>query len=440
MNDAIIELEAYQQALLEAEKVGDFKEICQAKANLSLAFYSTGKLDEALRIIDEAIEIAEQENDKTSLASYLGKRGVILFESDDFIKAQECFLRVLDFAEEIGNNAYKCDALGNLGLILASTGDPAGSMEKLNEALSVARQMGDSSRELTQLGNVGHTYLQVANIEDAIKTYTLAVQIAKKIGDRKSEAGYLNNLGVLYNNISQYDSLIKVFEQVLKISTEVDDKKLESNALQYLTKGCFAKGDTALAIQYARRALELMNELETPADPSPIKDILITCLIKEERFSDALDEIKKELDNVRFEKNKERELVLLGQFADTFYQIGELDKSLDAYQLALNLSVRLQRKILEGRLAGRLGAIYADLGERERSNQYIDRAIQVAEKEKDLQTLAEQYFLRALNYKETGQTNEAINDCHKSIGIFNKIGLIAQEQQAQNLLTELQTK
>ena len=440
MNGVITELEAYQQALLEAEKAGDIKEISLAKANLGMALYSTGKMDEALRITDDAIEIARRENNKTSLASYIGKRGVILFESGEFIKAQECFLTVLDLAEEIGNYAYKCDALGNLGLILASTGDPAGSMGKLNEALAIARQIGDHPRELTQLGNIGHTYLQVANIDNAIKTYTLAVQIARGIGDRKSEAGYLNNLGVIYNNISQRDLLIKTFEQVLAISIEIDDKNLTFNALQHLAKGRSAKGDTRQAIQYAQQALEILNELESPIDQTTIKDILTTSLIKEERFDEAIDEIQKDLEKARLVKNKNQELILLGKLADTFFQIGDLEQSMSMYQHAIGLSVRLQRKLLEGRLTGRLGAIYADLGDYELSNQFIDRAIQLADSEKDLQNLAEQYFLRALNYQQMDQFREALDFCHKSIDIFSKIGLTDQIQQVQVLLTELQSK
>lgn len=416
----------------------DLKEISQAKANLGMEAFLVGNLDEALRFIDEAIETARQENDTTHLTSYLGKRGVILFEMSDYVKAQECFLSVLDLAEKTGNQGFKCDALGNLGLILASTSDPAGSMKKLNEALSIARQMGDSSRELTQLGNIGHTYLQVANIEEAIKIYTLAVQISKKIGDRKSEVGYLNNLGVIYNNISQYDLLIETFEQVLEISTEIDDKNLEFNALQHLAKGNFVKGETGAAIQYARRALDLLSALHPTKNQDAIKDILITSLIQEEHFDEALDEIQKDLEKARLNEDKNRELNLLGKLADIYFQIGELEISASVYRQGLDLAVRLQKKLLEGRLAGRLGALYADLGEHELSNQYIERAIRLAESEKDLQTLAEQYFLRALNYNEMGRLDETFEDCHNSIDIFKKIGLIAQAQEVQGFLTDLQ--
>lgn len=225
----------------------------------------------------------------------------------------------------------------------------------------------------------------------------------------------------------------------MEISTEIDDKNLTFNALQHLAKGSFIKGETEAAIQYARRALELLNALKSPTNQNAIKDILITSLINEERFGEALDEIQKDLEKARLEKNKNRELILLGQLADTLFQMDDLRQSVNVYRLGLDLAVRLQKKLLEGRLAGRLGALYADLGEYEQSNQYIEKAIQLAESEKDLQTLAEQHFLRALNYQEMGQLDETFKDCHNSIGIFKKIGLIAQAQQVQNLLTELQT-
>ena len=438
MIGAKIDLETYQQSLVSAEKEGDLSSIGQAKINLGMALFSMGRFDDALRIVSEAIELARQENDNTSLASYIGKQGVILFESGNFIKAQQCFLMVLELAGKIENDAYKCDALGNLGLIFASTGNPVGSMEKLNEALAIARQMGDHSRELTQLGNIGHTYLQVANIDDAIKTYTLAVRLAQKIGDRQAEAGYLNNLGVVYNNISLRDPLIKTFEQVLAISGEIKDKNLKFNALQHLAKAQFALGDSKLAIKYARQALEILDEMDSQIDRTAIRDVLIPSLIKEEHFTEAIEEIKAELEKVRLGKDKNRELILLGQMTDTYFQSGNLDQSMSVCINALNLAVRLQKKFLEGRLAGRLSAIYADLGEIELSNQYIDRAIKLAETEKDLQNLAEQYYLRTLNCQQTGLIREAVNSCHQSIDIFLKTGLANQTIQAQKLLTELQ--
>lgn len=438
MIGAKMDLETYQQSLVSAEKEGDLSSIGQAKINLGMALFSMGRFDDALRIVSEAIELSRQENDNSSLASFIGKQGVILFELGNFVKAQECFLMVLDLAGIIENNAYKCDALGNLGLIFASIGNPVGSMEKLNEALTIARQMGDHSRELTQLGNIGHTYLQVANIDDAIKTYTLAVRLAQKIGDRQAEAGYLNNLGVVYNNISLRDPLIKTFEQVLAISGEINDKNLIFNALQHLAKAQFSLGDSKLAIKYAYRALKILDEMNSPIDRTVIRDVLIPSLIKEELYTEAIEEIKGELEQVRLGKDKNRELILLGQLADTHFQSGNLDQSKSVCLEALDLAVRLQKKFLEGRLAGRLSAIYADLGEIEQSNQYIDRAIKLAETEKDLQNLAEQYYLHALNYQQTGLISEAVDSCHNSIKILLKLGLPDQTFQAQTLLTELQ--
>ena len=438
MNDSVIEPERYRQSLVEWEKGRDPKEIGKSMINLGMATFSTGKLDEALIIVDKAIEIARQANDTASLASYLGKRGVILFEMGKFEKAQECFLSVLDLADKTGNQAHKCDALGNLGLILASTGDPEGCMEKLNEALAIARQMGDSSRELTQLGNIAYTYLQVANIRESIRIYTLAIEISRKIGDRKSEAGYLNNLGVIYNHISQHDLMIKTFEQVIEISTEIDDKNLTFNALQHLAKGSFIRGEAEATIQYCRQALDLLPALKSTPNQRTIRDLLITSLIQEEHFREALDEIQKDLEKARLDEDKERELILLGQLADIYYQTGELQHSVSVFRLALDLAVRLNSKFLEGRLAGRLGALYADLGDYGQSTQYIERAIRLAGSEKDMQTLGEQYFMRALNYREMDQLSDACNDCQQSIAIFKKIGLISQAQQVQNYLADLQ--
>lgn len=233
--------------------------------------------------------------------------------------------------------------------------------------------------------------------------------------------------------------MIKTFEQVLEISNRIDNKNLKFNALQHLAKGSFAKEDHRSSIQFARQALDLLNELETPMDQTEIQDVLITSLMNEEIFNEAIAEIQTGLKKAKFAQDKNRELTLLGQLADAQFLSDDLDASLHSYQLALDLSVKLQKKLLEGRLSGRLGAIHADQEEIELSNKYIDRAINLAETEKDVQNLAEQCYLRALNYRQTGQDQQAIEFCNRSIEIFSKTGFSVQTQEARNLLKLLQS-
>lgn len=348
-----------------------------------------------------------------------------------------CFLQVLALADSIGHEAYRCDALGYLGLILTSTGDLVEGMSKLNEALAAARRVGDVRRELVQLGAVGHTYLQVANVDDAARTYLLAVQLAKRIGDRQAEAGCLNNLGVIYHNISQYEAMLDTFAQVLQISEAVGDQQLSFNALQYLAKGKLAQGDSRSAVEYARRALDLMRTLGAWGERGAVQDIFISSLVREERFQEAVDEIQAELGQSLLEDDREHELVLLGQLVDVYYQQGDLAASASAGKQALDLAAHLQHHLLEGRLAGRLGAIYADGGDLETSEHFIARAIELAEGEQDLQTLAEQYYLRALNDQQSGQIQGAAGAGRRSLQVFSRIGCTAQVRQVQAFLSEL---
>ncbi len=372
-----------------------------------------------------------------SLAASIGSQGVVFFEVGDFARAQECFLQVLALADSIGHAAYRCDALGYLGLILTSTGDLVGGMSKLNEALAAARRIGDPHRELVQLGAVGHTYLQVANVDDAARTYVLAVQLAKRIGDRQAEAGCLNNLGVIYHNISQPEAMLNTFAQVLQISEAVGDQQLTFNALQYLAKGKLAQGDSRSAVEYARRALDLMRTLGAWGERGAMQDIFISSLVREGRFQEAVGEIQAELGQSPLAVDRERELVLLGQLVDVYYQQGDLAASASTGERALDLAVQFQRRLLEGRLAGRLGAIYADWGDLETSKQFIARAIELAESEQDLQTLAEQYYMLALNAQQSGQIQDAADAGRRSLQVFSRIGCTAQVRQVQAFLGEL---
>jgi len=392
-----------------------------------------------LNELDAAIELAQQNEDRSELASLLGKKGIALYEAEEYPQAQACFDSIMEVAGCTRNDGLKVDAQGYLGLIQAKTGNLPSGIRMLNEALNLARQSGDQQRELIQLGNIGHTYLQVANLDSAIKIFSMAVELARVVGDCQAEAGYLNNLGVIYHNISQREMMVRTFEEVLRLSEAIGDQNLQINALQHLANESLAKGDGRQAIQYARRALDILRHLTSPVDSTAIKDTLIAALITEEAFQDAIQTINEEIVQARTNQYPERELILLGQLADLRFQMGDLDQSLEIYQQALDLSIRLQRKILEGRLAGRLGAIYAERGEFGLSNQYIDRACALAESEKDLYMLAEQYYLRSLNCYQMGQYQDAAELSQKSLGLFAKLGLDTQAQFARELLAEIES-
>jgi len=69
--------------------------------------------------------------------------------------------------------------------------------------------------------------------------------------------------------------------------------------------------------------------------------------------------------------------------------LGNLKGAISSYKNALEFAVRLQQRTAEARLLGRIGAVYADVGELENSNDYLQRSMSLSKRIEEHQLTAE---------------------------------------------------
>ena len=125
--------------------------------------FTSGKVKASLETLDQAISLAEEQGNQLYKASVLGKKGVILLESDQLDLPRQCLEEVLSLAERIENPELKADALSNLGLVSTASGDPGTGLLKQQEATILTRETKNPRRIMNHLGLLGHAYIQLAN-------------------------------------------------------------------------------------------------------------------------------------------------------------------------------------------------------------------------------------------------------------------------------------
>ena len=126
-----------------AKKVDDKKAFNSFFNLLLIASSHLGMMEDVLSLIDEAMEIAEKEEDADRKLTLFISRGNTYFELDKLEEAKEAYLDGLEISIRLQDFELKTRILGRLGAIEADLNNLDKSIEYSKEALEVAKKVGN---------------------------------------------------------------------------------------------------------------------------------------------------------------------------------------------------------------------------------------------------------------------------------------------------------
>lgn len=129
-------------------------------------------------------------------------------------------------------------------------------------ALAAAEKLANPALQGHSHRNLGQAFRLLGDEQQAMEHFELAQQLYDELGDRADQARNLSHIVAL---IQSGDPPGQAKEQALKaleLSTQVGDPELEAAALNNLACSHSMGGDQAAAIQFAKRALALLGEID----------------------------------------------------------------------------------------------------------------------------------------------------------------------------------
>jgi CHAT domain-containing protein len=196
-------IERFEQASRLGEVAGDVE--IDAKVLQGQAFVRSGRWDEAERVLDDAISLAEKRQDRFRQASALHNLGMSHLLRSRFDAALPYFERVLSF-NEFDSYTLHATALTNAAMCSARLGEFDRAVTALQRAVRMHEERG-ASRYLQQaLGELGNTYLLSGRLEDGIPYLLRAVQVAKESQVTQDTAIWTASLATAYIELQNWDS------------------------------------------------------------------------------------------------------------------------------------------------------------------------------------------------------------------------------------------
>jgi adenylate cyclase len=221
----------------------------------------TGKLDEGLAMMKQALSEFHDQNNVNYLhlsfylADLLLERKADLGQAAELVENAITIARRIDHAKSIGNGQRM------KGQILWRKGDSSTSMKLLKEAEQTYLSLGSKSDLASLYILIGVVARSMGNIPMAIDFLNESIKIAGRIGSKKLQAIAHNNLGIYYHFLGDIKSGLASYERNLTLRNEIGDER--GTAIAYGNIGIIYNqtGDYDKAMEYYRKAQDILEKV-----------------------------------------------------------------------------------------------------------------------------------------------------------------------------------
>jgi putative nucleotidyltransferase with HDIG domain len=223
-----------------------------------------GRMAEAVKAYETAIQAAERDAERGVLAEALRRLGVVHHHRDQPDLAGKLCQRSYQTATEIGDSVLAAEALN----ALAGFDFESGSIEAAREKFYRALELGGASAELR--GRTEQNLGILANIQGALAQalahYQRSLGAFESIADDRGCAIAYHNLGMVSADRELWDDADRYFSRSLQISEAIGDVHLQGLGLLNHAEVHLARQRYDQARQNAEAALSIFDRLGSRLD------------------------------------------------------------------------------------------------------------------------------------------------------------------------------
>jgi tetratricopeptide (TPR) repeat protein len=253
-------IKLYEEALAIAREIGDRRREGFLLGNIGRAYRDLGQVERAIPLLEKALAIAKEVDDPRETSDRLGNLGVAYHVLGQIERAIALYEEALAIARDIGDRAAQGRLLGSLGITHGVLGRLEQASTFYEQALAIAREAGDRAGQGRLLGSLGNVHYSLGRTQEAITCYEQAVTIARETGDRTGEGRLLGSLGRVHHALGQIERAIAFYKQALDIAREVGDHDGESYQALGLGRTLLTAGE----LTEARQLCEESRDLDVP--------------------------------------------------------------------------------------------------------------------------------------------------------------------------------
>ena len=230
---------------------------------ISLAFYSS-RQDSAMYYAQQANSLAETIKFAKGEAQSLTIVGNLLFETGNYIKALETHLRVLQIYENRNDMSEVATCYNNIARIYEGQEDYRNALNYYLRAKYIFAIEHKNDYLLITLLNIGYDYEKINQLDSALLYQNQAYQLGLQIKDNEVMGTILANLGNIYYKRKDNKAALRYYKLSVSYALQINDKQTLADAKYGISQIAKERGEIDSAISYAKESLTSSIESSYP--------------------------------------------------------------------------------------------------------------------------------------------------------------------------------
>ncbi len=363
-------IEYLTKAQAMAIEVGDDAERAQVAQAMGVGYFSIPRYDEALKSVQESLDIKKRLGLKKGIAESLDMMASIQDVTGKSDVALKHYTEALSLMRDLGDKQGTADILTDLGAFHLQHGKYDEALKLFKESLQLQIDLHNDSSQGMVLTNIGNTYLAKGDFDNARTYFEQSLQVREKLKVPDDIADTLHNLAETSVKTGRFDQAQEQYLKALELRRNSGDQKgaaLESSGLGALFADQGRYGAAVSAQQDALKGFQESKEKGFMAT-----EILLdygNALALAGRSEDAAKYLSDALNSAREQKSQPQIATALSYQGDNAFYKGDMKGAASLYAAALQTAAKtgdaqliLLTKINMAKLAVQQGKFAAALG------------------------------------------------------------------------------
>ena len=299
-----------------------------------------GDYDEALRISNIALHVAEKSGERARVGNALCEIGDIYARRNPPKEAETYLKRCLNVFEEIGDKKGQARALHAMAVAYDTERRHELAVEFYDKALALAQQAGDKNLTALCFNGLGMAHTSLGQYEAGLDYYFKARTLSEEIGDKTILNMALNNIGTRYLAQGRYGEALVYLNKSLDVMQQLGESAdRRSLAYKYQNIGLVYRrqGRLEQALAYAQKSLDILVAIDDKFGIANLQNNIGVIYKAQGLYDQGLDWIQKACANYEALKATPGMARCLNNIGDTYRLQGRLDEALVPLQKSLEL-------------------------------------------------------------------------------------------------------
>jgi serine/threonine protein kinase/tetratricopeptide (TPR) repeat protein len=318
--------------------------------------YQGGNPQRALEPLNTGLSLAVQVDNPEQKALILQALGIsyrLMNKPDEAIKSIQDSMEI---ARKLGMKRLLANSLSELAQDQITIGKPDAATASYNQALQILHDIGVKKDYGDILINRGVLYQTRGDYDNALQDYKDALQIQRDAGDINYQALCLSNIGDVYFLKYDTDNALIYYQQSVQLREKLNQPVYLAETLSALGEVHTAMGDYDTALANLLNALDVSRKANDTNGAAGVSGAIGKVLMYQGRLGAAVSAMQDSVNGFRSANNKSIELAdSLNDLADTLALAGRGDESGKLLEEATNLASELKNESIHSELLNTQG-------------------------------------------------------------------------------------